>query len=826
MKIDLHCHSKYSKRPTLWLMQKLGCPESFTEPLELYDLALRKGMSSVTITDHNVIDGALEIAHLPGAVMGCEYTTYFPEDHCKVQVLVYAFTEAQHRELTRTRENIYDFVEYLRAQQLPNVCAHPLFGVNDRLTPAHIEKLALLFKNWEWNGDQCLDMNAAMRKTIETLTPARIEALADKHGIAPQFPEPWKKNITSGSDDHSSLNLCRAFTEVRGADTFEEFWAGVEQGQALVHCRDASPEMFARNVYGIAYQFYKSRLGLERHVNKNTLLRFLDRTLQSRPDATPDPWISRLYLRFSGYRRSRTEAHASLFQLLRDEAEKLLAKDPQLLHLVSEHGSAEGDIDQKWFEFLQELSNRMLANLEKNVAERFVGGRLFDLFHSLGSAGALYALVAPYFISYSHFAQQRRFGREVLEAFGGVPEAARSGKEARIAHFTDTFDDVNGVALTLQHQLRTSQSLGYDYAIVTCSEDRKLARAGVRNFPAVTAYALPEYNEIKLLVPPFLQMLRHCFEQRYTHLHIATPGPVGLAGLAIARILGLPVSGTYHTALPQYARTLTEDTYVEDTMWRYMVWFHEQLDQVYVPSAATGDELKEHGLSAGKVRVYPRGVDTEQFHPGLRDEDYLRSHAVGEGPVLLYVGRVSREKNLPLLVEAYRALLQHDASLQLLVVGDGPYRAEMEAELQGTPAAFTGYLASAEVARLMATANLFVFPSTTDTFGNVVLEAQACGLPVVVSNVGGPCENLVNGETGLILRENSAVAWTAALQVLLQDAERLRRMGAAARRYAEERSFDAAFVELWEMFTGDPPGPAQAKGIEPLSFSLAQALAI
>jgi predicted metal-dependent phosphoesterase TrpH len=146
MRIDLHCHSKYSKRPSLWLMQKLGCPESFTEPHMLYDLAIRRGMTGVTITDHNVIDGALEIADLPNTIVGCEYTTYFPQDGCKVHILVYGQNEAQHEDLSKVRENIFDLVAYCNEKRLKQICAHPIYMVNDRLTLSHIEQLVLLYK--------------------------------------------------------------------------------------------------------------------------------------------------------------------------------------------------------------------------------------------------------------------------------------------------------------------------------------------------------------------------------------------------------------------------------------------------------------------------------------------------------------------------------------------------------------------------------------------------------------------------------------------------------------------------------------------------------
>ncbi|HKI81774.1 MAG TPA: glycosyl transferase, partial [Pseudodesulfovibrio sp.] len=139
-KVDMHVHSRFSTRPSQWILQKIGCPESFTEPRRLYDIALSRGMDMVTITDHNTIAGALEIAHLPHTFVSEEITTYFPEDRCKLHVLAYDITEAQHGDIQHLRENVFDLVPYLREQNIAHVLAHPLFAVNDRLTPAHFEQ--------------------------------------------------------------------------------------------------------------------------------------------------------------------------------------------------------------------------------------------------------------------------------------------------------------------------------------------------------------------------------------------------------------------------------------------------------------------------------------------------------------------------------------------------------------------------------------------------------------------------------------------------------------------------------------------------------------
>lgn len=806
-------------------MQKLGCPESFTEPIELYNLALKKGMTAVTITDHNVIDGCLDIADQPNAFISCEYTTYFPEDRCKVHVLCYGLTEAQHRDLTEARENIFDFTKYCRQHNIHHSCAHPLFGVNDRLTTDHVEKLVLLYKNWEIvNGDISPDMNRAARLVIDHLTPRDIERIANKHGFIPDYPEPWRKNFTAGSDDHSSLHLAQTYTQVPGAATWKDFWVGVEQGHSKIHSKAATPQGFARNVYGIAYQFYKSKFNLERFVNKDVFLRFLDRALQTRPETT-ESWVERFHLMLAHRRRIKElpKENPSLLGMARFEAERIIRSDPQLMNIMRE-GDSLGTLDQKWFDVVNQVSNKVLCHFGNHLLDRLVGGRIFDIFHTLGSAGALYALLAPYFVAYSHYTSKRDFSREVLDHFSnhGAP-IPPDNRPAKVAHFTDTFGEVNGVARTLQQQCATAQSLGKDYTIVTCFSERQPFRRGVRQFEAVGSFSLPEYPEIRLLAPPLLPMLAYCYEENITHIHVSTPGPVGLAALAIARILKLPISGTYHTAFPQYAKALTEDAYVEEMSWRYMIWFHEQLDAVYVPSKATGAELVDKGISAEKIRVYPRGVNTERFHPSKRNDIYRTQFGIDDDlPLMLYVGRVSKEKNLDLLCKGYQLLLEQGYEARLVVTGDGPYRKEMERLLAGTPALFTGYMKGDELTSLYASSDLLVFPSTTDTFGNVVLEAQASGVPVIVSDQGGPHENVDEGKTGLIVSDIDGPKLAQAMATLLDDRPRREAMGRAGRAYMETRSFAKAFEQLYRMYVGEEISARSAADLKILMAALNQ----
>jgi len=803
MKIDLHLHSSHSKRSSQWILQKIGCPESFSRPRYLYDLVRQKGMDLVTLTDHNTLGGCLEIAHLGGVFLSEEVTAYFPEDGCKAHVLAWDINEAIHEDLMKARKNIFELAAYLQQNEIPHALAHPLFSVNNRLTPDHFEKLLLLFKVFEMNGARDHDQNRILQKVLDSLDQPLLERLMAKHGLTPGFADPWRKMLVGGSDDHSSLNPARKYTEVAGAPTLKDFWLGLATGRAQPQGRDSSPLTLAHNLYGIAYQFAKSRYNLERYAGMDTLMRFLDQLLQ--PGSGGHGWYvaHKLRLLWSHRRAQRAVRRRGKFQdVLRQESQQLIREDPELKTILRngmQAGEPGLDPEEVWFRFVNRVTNQVASHLGDKLMDHLHGANLFKAFDCLGAGGALFFLLSPYFVSFGLFTRDRPLARSI-QAGLAAPRPAALDKPLKVAHFTDTYFEVNGVARTLQEQAQLAARTGKDLTILTCAPNQPPRQGQVRNFPPVAVYELPEYQEQRLCLPPVLELMRHVFEGEYNYLHAATPGPMGLAALKIAQAYNLPISGTYHTALPQYAAYLTGDPNIEELTWRYAMWFYDHMESVYVPSQDTGDELIARGLDASKIVLYPRGVDVEQFNPRLRSVSFRTGLGLKDELLLLYVGRVSREKDLPVLEEAFRGLYRQRGDVHLAVVGEGPYLDEMKNNLAGWPASFTGYLHGAQLAEAYASSDLFVFPSTTDTFGNVVLEAQASGLPVVVSDCGGPRENLIPGVTGLVVAGKDADALARALSELAGDRPLLRRLGRAARAHMEKRSFESAFLQHWRLY--------------------------
>ncbi len=797
---DLHVHSKHSKRPSQWVLQKIDCPESFSDPKQIYGLAQDRGMDLVTITDHNSIDGALEIAHLPGTFISEEVTSYFPEDKCKIHILVLDITEEQHLDIQHLRRNVHDLISYLRNQDIAHIIAHPFYDMDNRLRIEHMEQMLVLSNIFELNGSRDEVQNRILRQVLDALTPEDIEILADRYDLEPWGKRPWIKTLTAGSDDHSSLNIARAYTRVPGATGIADFIQGLKDGTTQTHSQPATARTMGHNLYAIAYQFYKSRFNLDRYAHKDGFLRFVDCALTGKTVCSRGFWLW-LYDTIGAGRKawSFTKSYdPDVCAMIRREGQAILDDNPDLLQMVHDPDRSLRDRENDWFNFVRSASDRLIHNFSQTLTGSASKARLFNMFQAIGSGGSVYALLAPYFFAFGLFSKDRPLARACLERLGGEPDTLRS-KGTKVALFTDTFDQCNGVALTLQGQARLARELGMDLHILTCGSQLKMDNQV--NFPPFRRIEVPEYSELDLACPSFLQILDYCADNDFTHIHSSTPGPMGLAALAAAKILKLQVYGTYHTSFPQYASQLTGDGDMEALMWRLMTWYYNQLDKIYVPSQATGDELVAHGIHKDKIITYPRGIDTTRFHPEHKNGFWEKRFGLQKNRLkLLYVGRISKEKNLDILVQAYTQICKARKDIQLIIVGDGPFLDEMQDGLSGTQAVFAGTLTGLELAQAYASSDIFAFPSTTDTFGNVVLEAQASGLPVIVADQGGPQENLVPEQTGLIVPALDAQALQRAVLDLADSPNRLAAMKIRAREYTERRSLEEAFARSWGMY--------------------------
>ncbi len=758
---DLHVHSKYSDRPTEWFLRRIGSPESFVNPQALYRTCRERGMDYVTITDHNSINGALEIAHLPGTFLSSELTTYFPESDCKVHCIVWGITEKTFRDLDGLRPSIYDLQRYMNENNVIHAIAHPLFRVNDRLAPEEFEKLILMFKRFEGlNGSRHPRAGLLARTVFENLTPALIDRLADKHGIEPAGSKPWEKFITGGSDDHSGLYTAEAHTITPYAATVFDFLQHLSEGRHQPGGRAGTSVRLAHSLYGIAFSYYENRF-LKSSSGKDSLVGAMLKRIVEKPQAPETGlWATLVQpvrnLVFAQKKKQLNDIEKMLL-------EEILAIRRQAADELPGDGTALYHEDDRKFKAACRIGHQLTFTFIQRFIEQIQRGGLIESIQSFASLGPVALGLAPYLTAFSVQHKDEKFLREVAANFPGTEKLThRSGKRA---WFTDTFNDMNGVVNTIRSLASLAHKEGRELTVATCLPEKPEANFPVKNFKPVGTFPLPEYNHQELVYPPLLEIINWLEEEEIDEIIISTPGPVGLAALAAARLLKLKVRGIYHTDFPQYIRHLSGDEQMEDLTWRYMTWFYEGLDRIAVPSQTYLEQLVERGFTREKLYVMPRGVDLERFSPEKRDENFWKQFGLNGTFKFFYAGRISKEKNLESLLDAFRSLSEDESfSAQLILAGDGPHLEELEKAYAGNRILFTGRLEGEELAQAYASADFFVFPSLTDTFGNAVLEAHASGLPAIVSEEGGPCEIVRSHNSGLVVDARRPAALVEALR--------------------------------------------------------------
>jgi glycosyltransferase involved in cell wall biosynthesis len=256
--------------------------------------------------------------------------------------------------------------------------------------------------------------------------------------------------------------------------------------------------------------------------------------------------------------------------------------------------------------------------------------------------------------------------------------------------------------------------------------------------------------------------------------------------------VNIPAVSSYHTNFVSYFKYYGFD-FASDAGWSYLKWFYNRFQKIYVPSHDTARELTSKGFD--NVDLWQRGIELERFSPLYRDEQMRRELAPDGEPILLFVGRLVEEKDLSDLVAANNIMKQNGRKFKLVLVGDGPMRSELESQLPD--AHFTGFQKGKDLSRWFATADIFTFPSTTETFGNVVLEAFASGIPAVGVDIGGQTDLIDSGRSGFIARANNPMDFAEKIQILLDNPTMRKEMADYARGYVKKYSWEAINTGLF-----------------------------
>jgi glycosyltransferase involved in cell wall biosynthesis len=740
--VDLHCHSKFSKHPSEWFLQRIGAAESYTEPDFIYKTAKSRGMDFVTVTDHNNMDASLYLTekYPLDTFTGTEFTVYFPEDGCKTHILCYGHTQAQFAELQRVRRNIYDFRDYVKENKLAHSVAHATFSVNGRLALHHLEKLILLFDVFEGiNGGRGKLHNTTWVRTLENLTPLTLENLHARYRIEPFSDNPWMKGFTGGSDDHAGLFLGKTYTLAR-ASSPAEYLDRIKNKECRHAGRYSDFHSLAFTVYKIAHDFSKTKKSV--HFAGGLFSKITNYIFEQEKPGLIER-IKMKGFKMKGGRGSRI--NTLLVELIDEMRSESFDNIDRKLNIVYHKAS----------EIADEYFRMMAVNLAKDVKSISMD----DLYRSVTTALPAMFVSIPFFSSFNQIYKDR----DLLGQLNDKYNYSAKPRKKRILWFTDTINDLNGVSVTLRTIGRLADSKGYDLKLVSSLLPEELDHRlppNLMNLKPVTSFSLPYYEKLTIKIPSVIAALEDIYDFEPDEVYISTPGPVGLVGLLASRLLSVKSTGIYHTDFTGEVHEIAKNDSLTNLVEWYTRWFFDSVTQLKTTSEQYVDYLENRGINRGKMSVFRRGIDADLFRPVEKTE--------GRPFTLCYGGRVSKDKNLGFLMKLFDEL-EKRYDIRLIIVGHGPFSGDIEKwAAKRSNIIVKGEVDHSRMPEVYAEADLFVFPSNTDTFGMVVLESQACGLPAIVSDLGGPKEIIADKHTGLVANADDYQDWMIKLQYMIE----------------------------------------------------------
>ncbi len=372
----------------------------------------------------------------------------------------------------------------------------------------------------------------------------------------------------------------------------------------------------------------------------------------------------------------------------------------------------------------------------------------------------------------------------------------KSYQPRRIALFTGNYNHIaDGVSLTLNRLVAYLEEQGTEVLVFGPTvENPPVKHNGTLSaVPSISAPGRPEYR-VSLFFPQHAR--RQLLDFKPDLVHIATPDILGLQALVVARNHKIPVVSSFHTNFASYLKYYGFGI-AEPLLWSYLRWYYKRCEALFVPTPSMKEELESRGIKT-RLEIWSRGVETDRFHPDKRNVAWRNRHGIGDqDKVILFVSRLVWEKNLEAVMEVFNRCNQIE-NTKTVVVGDGPARADMVKRLPDT--IFTGSLRGDQLAEAYASCDVFFFPSDTETFGNVTLEAMSCGLPVVAANAAGNRSLINHGENGFIENVSNTDGFFHHLKNLISNDEKRRLMGASSRKIAESYNWPKVLNTLMDNY--------------------------
>ena len=751
IKVDMHLHSIASNRPAGFLSEKFGICESYSKPKTLYEKLIGYGMTLLTLTDHDSIDSCLEIAHLPGVFISEEVTTYFPEDRCKIHLLAYDIDEKIHSEIQKLRENVYNLVDYLNQENITFALAHPFYDMVGKLSREHVEKFLLLFDTWEiYNGTRSRLSAVLTAKVALKFKWNDILKLANKHGFIKRKRE--KISFIGGSDDHSGLDAGKTFTFVKVGETINDLKLAIEECRTLPSGNHGSPKKLTHTIMNIAFQGASNKydMGEFKHI------------------------FCSLFNIEDGNKKF------SLSKFIKN------GKSEQFIKKImgNSYENAKENLHERIYTFANSLLPYAMGKIKKEESITFS-----TLTSSLGLSVLSLLPMTTYGATYWQRALEKSKSKEIYNTLTGEEYI-----EGKMACFTDTFFEINGVAKTYQKIIDVANQEKLNLKVIV-TDTRGESSEYLKIFRPITSFPLPEYEEIPINIPNFLEILDYIEKENFDVIYAATPGVLGIVAFLIAKILNLPFVTTFHTDIPEYIYKYTEDHIAKDITWKLLSALYNNSTKILSPSFCYKEILKENNIKEELIEVFSRGVDLQKFNPSYKNPNFFGKFdpSYNGEKIVLYVGRVSKEKEIDTFIEVANRM-KNRKDVKFVIVGDGPYRKEAEKKAENV--IFTGYLEKETLSTVYASSDIFLFPSTTETFGNVILEALASGLPVLISDKGASKENVIDNITGFVIEGNKIEKYVEIMEKLLANNDYYLGIRENALNYVKDKEYKKLLMEV------------------------------
>ena len=379
-------------------------------------------------------------------------------------------------------------------------------------------------------------------------------------------------------------------------------------------------------------------------------------------------------------------------------------------------------------------------------------------------------------------------------------------RRLRLGIVTETYPpEINGVALTIARWVEGLQRRGHSVQLIRVRQGDEPGPVDTLDTLCLPGFRIPGYPQLQGGWPAMTALSGAWRRSRPDLLHIVTEGPLGYSALRAARKLAIPVSTSFHTNFHGYSRHYHLG-WLATPIMAYLRHFHNQGVQTLVPTAELADQLQSIGFL--RTQVLARGVDTGLFSPQRRDPALREAWGVApDAPAVLYVGRLAAEKNLDLAITAFQAMRQQRPNARLVLVGDGPLTPRLRA--RHPEFVYCGMRQGEDLATHYASADLFLFPSLTETFGNVILEAMASGLAIAAFDYAAAREHVATGRSGALAPFDDAAQFVDAAAALVRNLDALRRMGQQARQTMlqldSERVYDRLETLFLKAMTGENP---------------------